>query len=140
MNKLKEKTIIYIILIVFILTELIDLLLDHILGNSIAHSILQLILFIILFLITYRLFQKYYSKKIKKILPEELIQILKIIKNEKIKGVMINQRKMRGILKITKPTLKKRVDALLELQYISFEKEGNNRYFILTEKGEALIG
>jgi uncharacterized membrane protein len=138
-NKLKEIKIIYVLLISFILAELVDLLLDQILGKSILHSFLQLALFIVLFIVTYRLFQKYSNKKIKKLLPEELMEILKIIKNEKNKGIMINQRKMRDILKITKPTLMKRVNALLELQYISFEKRGNNKYFILTEKGDLLI-
>ena len=67
------------------------------------------------------------------------MKILTIIRNEKNKGLLINQRKMRGILNITKPTLKNRIDSLLELEYIDFEKQGNNSYFVLTEKGELLF-
>ena len=135
----KEKKLILILLIAFLLTEILDFFLDQMLGKSIIHSLIQLFLFIALFLITYRVIEKYSNKKIKKLLPEELMTILKIIKTEKNKGIMINQRKMRDILKITKPTLTKRVNALLELQYISFEQKGNNKYFVLTELGESLI-
>lgn len=137
--KLNEKKLIIILLLVFILTEILDLVLDQMLGNSLIHSFLQLILFLGLFIITYRFIEKYSSKKIKKLLPQELMEILKIIKAEENKGIMINQRKMEGILKITKPTLAKRVNALLELQYISFEKKGNNKYFVLTDLGKSLL-
>jgi len=137
-NKKSEKTVFYILLIIFILTEIIDLLLDQSLGNSILHSVIQLILFLFLFVLTYKLFIKYSDKRIKKLISEELMAILKIIKKEERKGVLINQRKMREILRITKPTLKKRIDALLELQYISFEEKGNNRYFILTTLGDSI--
>ncbi len=138
-SKLKEKKLIWVLLIVFILTEILDILLDQIFDNPVICFLLQLILFIALFFIIYRFIEKYSRKKIDKPLPEELIEILKIIKSEKNKGTMINQRKMRNILKITKPTLMKRVNALLELQYISFEKRGNSKYFVLTDKGESLI-
>jgi len=139
-NKKSEKTVFYILLIIFILTEIIDLLLDQSLGNSILHSVIQLILFLFLFVLTYKLFIKYSDKRIKKLISEELMAILKIIKKEERKGVLINQRKMREILRITKPTLKKRIDVLLELQYISFEEKGNNRYFILTTLGDSILG
>jgi len=134
-----EKRILYILVSIFIITEIIDLLLDHYLGDSFVHTILQIILFVFLFIFVYRFFVKYSNKKIKKLIPEELMKILIIIKNEKNKGILINQRKMREILNITKPTLKKRIDSLLELQYIDFEKQGNNSYFVLTEKGELVF-
>lgn len=137
--KKNEKRILYILITIFLFTEIIDLLLDHYLGDSFIHTILQIILFIILFIFTYRFFVKYSNKKVKKLIPDELMKILIIIRNEKNKGLLINQRKMREILKITKPTLKRRIDSLLELQYIEFEKQGNNSYFILTEKGELLF-
>jgi hypothetical protein len=137
-NRNPERHVIYILLIIFILTEVIDLLLDQSLGNSVLHSVIQLILFLSLFVITYRLFVKYSSKKIKKLIPEELMKILEIIKNEKTKGILINQKRMRDTLDITKPTLKKRIDALIALQYISFEEKGNHRYFILTYLGDSI--
>ena len=138
-KRFKEKSLVYILLIVFILTELIDLFMDHLLGNSITHSILQLVLFLFLFIVTYRLFEKYSNKKIRELVPQELMEILKIIKDKKKKGVMINQTQMRKAINITKPTLKKKVDALIELQYISFKKRGNNKYFILTELGNSVV-
>jgi len=134
-----EKSIIYILLVIFIITEIVDLLLDHLLGNSVLHSVLQLFLFSILFVIIYGTFIKYSKKKVKKLIPEYLIEILKIIDNSKKKGALINQRKMRELLNITKPTLKKRVDALLELKYIFFEERGNHRYFRITPLGNSII-
>ena len=139
-SKNPEKFIIYILLVMFIITEIVDLVLDQALGNSILHSGLQLILFLFLFIFTYRLFIKYTNKKIRKLIPEDLMKMLKIIKNEKTKGILINQRKMMEMLEITKPTLKKRIDALIELQYISFEEKGNHRYFILTDLGDSISG
>jgi len=136
--KLKQVTV-YILLIIFVFTEIIDLSLDYWLGNSLLHSILQLILFISLFIITSRVLLRYSNKRMKKLISNELMEILKIIDNSSKKGVLINQRKMRELLNITKPTLKKRVDALLELKYIIFEEQGNNRYLILTELGKTII-
>ena len=138
-NLKNEKFIIYLLLVVFIITEIIDLLLDYLLGNSVLHSLLQLFLFLFLFLITYKIFVKYSDKKLKKLVPQELMDILKIINDFGKRGVLVNQRKMRESLNITKPTLKKRVDALLELQYISFEEKGNHRYFVLTDLGNSFV-
>ncbi len=76
----------------------------------------------------------------KKLIPNELMNILKIIDNSSKKGILINQRKMRELLNITKPTLKKRVDILLEFKYIIFEEQGNYRYLMLTELGKSIIG
>jgi len=134
-----EKNIIYLLIGVFIITEIVDLLLDYYLGYSLMHTALQVILFILLFLATYRFFINYSDRKIKKLIPEELMNILKIIKEEKSRGVLVNQRKMRDLLGITKPTLKNRINSLSELQYIDISARGNNRYFILTKKGELLF-
>lgn len=134
-----EIFLLILLFLLFVITEIIDSTLDYLLGPSFFHTIIQLFLFLFLFLIIYRLFIYHTNKKIKKLVPEDLMEMLRIIKNEKNKGVMINQRKMREVLDITKPTLKKKVDALLELQYVTFEEKGNNRYFILTDLGESLV-
>jgi len=134
-----EKFIIYLLLIIFIITEIIDFLLDYWLRDAILHSILQLFLFLSLFIITYRIFIGYSKRKMKKLIPEELMNILKIINEAREKGILINQRKMGKLLNITKPTLKKRVDALLELQYVFFEDKGNHKYFRITSLGDSLI-
>jgi DNA-binding MarR family transcriptional regulator len=134
-----EKKILYILLIIFIITELTDDLLDYILGSSIVHSILQLSLFIILFFIVARIYLGYYRKRIKNLIPEELRKILEIVKESEIKGVIINLRSIRKIIKITKPTLKKRIDQLVYLNYISFEKQGNNKYIKITTLGDSLL-
>lgn len=65
--------------------------------------------------------------------------ILKIIKEAEIKGILINQKNIRTRLNITKPTLKKRVNSLIELQYIFFEEKGNHKYFRLTSLGNSII-
>ena len=67
------------------------------------------------------------------------MSILKIIKNAEHNGILINQKKMRTSINITKPTLKKRVDSLMELQYVYFEKKGNNRYLRLTKHGNSIV-
>jgi hypothetical protein len=135
-----EQITVYILLVIFVFTEIIDLSLDYWLGYSLIHSVLQLILFVSLFIITSRIFLKYSNKRIKKLIPNELMNILKILDGSNKKGILINQRKMRESLNITKPTLKKRVNILLELKYIIFEEQGNHRYFILTELGKSIIG
>jgi hypothetical protein len=134
-----EKSTLLILLGIFIFTELIDFLLDSWLGNSPLHSILQLLLFIFLFILISKIFIHYSKNKIKKLIPEELMNILKKIKESENKGIMINQRKMRELLGITKPTLKKRIGALLEFNYIFFEERGNHRYFRLTKLGNSVI-
>ena len=56
-----------------------------------------------------------------------------------MKGVLINQTDLMTRLKITKPTLKKRLGNLIDLHYISFEVRGNHKYLILTELGDSII-
>ena len=75
----------------------------------------------------------------KKLIPEELMEILKIIKDAKHKGTLINRGKIGTKLNITKPTLKKRVDILLELHYITSKEKGNNRYLLLTDLGNSIM-
>lgn len=135
----ETKKLFLILLIIFILTECIDLTLDKLFGNSISHSILQFLLFIVLFFLTYYLFILFEQKKVKKLIPNELMEILKIIYASKQKGIVINHRKIRETLSVTKPTLKKRIDALLSLEYITFEEKGNHKYFYLTPKGESIL-
>jgi len=139
-KKYNESSLLYVIFIIFIITELIDDFLDHILGmSSIFHSILQLLLFIMLFYIVSRLFYIFYKRRINRLIPEELMGILKIIKETEIKGILINQRNLRTRLSITKPTMKKRLDDLIDLQYIFFEEKGNHKYFKLTPLGDSII-
>ena len=128
------------IFIIFIITELVDDFLDYMLGgSSIFHSILQLLLFIILFYIVSKLFYIFYKRRINKLIPKELMNILKIIKEAEVKGVLINQNNIRTRLNITKPTMKKRLDNLMDLQYIFFEEEGNNKYLKFTPLGDSIL-
>ena len=139
-NKIQgNKKLVFIIIIIFIAVEIIDEVLDYILKTSLTHSIFQILLHLILFFIIYYIFNKDYSEKIKILLPTELIDILKTIKNAGEKNILLNQVKILSILKITKPTMKKRIIALLKLDYICFEKKGNHKYFKLTKKGEKII-
>ena len=134
-----EKKMFYLVLILFIITEFLDDFLDHILGPSKFHSIIQIFLFLMLFYTTSRIFFGFYKKKITKLIPEELMNILQIIKEEEVKGVLINQTKLRTKLGVTKPTMKKRMDSLIELKCIFFEKDGNDKYVKLTSLGSSFI-
>lgn len=123
----------------FILIEFIDDYLDHMMGVSLLHSIIQIFLYILLFLIIYSLFNKYYKNKFQVLLPEDLMRILLIINRAENKKILLNQKKVMQELKITKPTMKKRIDTLLELGYIYFEQNGNHKYLRLTSKGKTLL-
>ena len=128
------------IFVIFIITEIFDEFLDYLLkGPSILHSILQLSLFIILFIIVSKIFSMFYKQKIDRLMPEESMEILKIVKEAELKGVLINQRNLMAKLKITKPTLKKRLDDLIDLHYINFEARGNHKYLILTRSGNSIL-
>lgn len=134
----KDRNLFVVLFVVFIITELIDDLFDHLLGNSILHSVLQLFLFLVLFFIVAKIFLGFYKRKINELLPEELMIILKMINNETMKGILINQSKLRRKLDITKPTMKKRIDNLIDLRYVLFEEKGNNKYLKLTNRGESI--
>ncbi|MCK5699116.1 MAG: winged helix-turn-helix transcriptional regulator [Candidatus Aenigmarchaeota archaeon] len=128
------------IFVIFIITEIFDEFLDYTLrGPSIIHSVLQLSLFIILFFVVSKLFSNFYKQKINRLIPGELMQILRIIKEAEVKGVLINQTELMSRLKITKPTLKKRLGNLMDLHYVSFEVRGNHKYLILTELGDSIV-
>jgi len=73
------------------------------------------------------------------LIPNNLKLILEVIKDSEIKGVLINQTGLISKLKITKPTLKKRLESLLVLNYISIELKGNHKYIILTDKGNSIL-
>lgn len=131
---------VYVIFAIFIITEIVDDSLDHLLGsNSILHSIIQLVLFIVLFFTTFRLFSRHYGAKMKKLIPDEVMSILKIVKDAELRGVLVNQKTIANKLNVTKPTLKKRIDVLVGLQYLHFEKEGNQKFLKLTQLGETAI-
>lgn len=138
-SKNQEYSLIYLLLIIFFITEVIDDTLDHILGSSKLHSIIQLFFFMMLFYIITRIFLGYYKRRISKLIPEELMSILKIIKEAEVRGVVVNQREIRTKLNITKPTLKRRIDNLISLNYVSFEKEGNNKYLKITPLGNSIL-
>ena len=138
-DKYSKKSLLLILLGLFILTEIIDDVLDHVLGSSIVHSFVQLFLFVILFFVVFKLFSLFFKQKISSLIPINLKLILEIIKDSEIKGVLINQTDLMSKLKITKPTLKKRLDSLLILNYISIEAKGNHKYIILTDKGNSII-
>lgn len=133
-----DKDLLFILIGVFILTEIVDVLFDHLLGTSILHSVVQLFLFIVLFLIVTKIFL-IYNKKINALVPDELMAILRAISAEKEKGVLVNQAKLMKLLDVTKPTMKKRLDQLERLGYVSFEEEGNNKYVKLTSAGNSLV-
>jgi hypothetical protein len=135
----QDRNLLVVLFIVFIITELIDDAFDHLLGNSVLHSIIQLFLFLALFFIVAKIFLGFYKGGLTKLIPEELMMILKMINDEHSKGILINQSKLRRKLDITKPTMKKRIDSLIELKYIFFEEKGNNKYLKLTKLGESLI-
>jgi DNA-binding MarR family transcriptional regulator len=67
------------------------------------------------------------------------MSILAIIKEYEVKGVLLNQSKIQKKLNVTKPTMKKRLDSLIELKYVFFEKEGNDKYIKLTSLGNSII-
>jgi len=81
----------------------------------------------------------YYNNKIKILLQTELIDILKTINDAENKNILLNQSKILSTLKITKPTMKKRILMLAKLEYIYFEKNGNHKYLKLTNKGKGMI-
>ena len=138
--KYSNRGLLYLVFVIFIITEVLDDFLDYTLKSpSILHSALQLSLFIILFFIVSNLFSKFYKQKISRLIPEELMNILKTIKEAETKGILIDQKDMRTKLNITKPTMKKRANNLVELQYISFEEKGNHKYIKLTQLGNSII-
>lgn len=134
-----DDSILFALLGVFLVTEIIDDIFDYLLGSSIIHSIIQLFFFIFLFLIVTKIFFKYHKKKINVLIPNELMNILIVINNEKEKGVLVNQVELMKLLDITKPTIKKRLDQLIAFDYVYFEENGNNKYIKLTPLGLLII-
>ena len=134
-----DRSILFTLLSVFVVTEIIDDVFDHLLGSSIIHSIIQLFIFIALFFIVTKIFLNYHKKKVNALIPDELMDILKVINTEKEKGVLVNQVKLMKLLDVTKPTMKKRLDQLIAFDYISYEENGNNKYIKLTSLGLSII-
>ncbi len=139
LSNYSNKSLLLILLGLFFLTEIIDDLLDHVLGNSIFHSLFQLLLFIVLLFVVLRVISLFFKKKISYLIPNNLKVILEVIKSSEIKGVLINQTSLMNHLKITKPTMKKRLQNLKDLDYISIKIEGNHKYMIITDKGNSII-
>jgi DNA-binding MarR family transcriptional regulator len=135
----KDRSIYIILFLIFILTEIIDDVFDHILGSSIIHSVTQFILFMILLFIVAKLFLQFHKKKLSRLIPQELMDILKTIQDQNSKGVLINQAKLMKILNVTKPTMKKRLNQLIYLEYIQYETNGNNKFLMITHLGKSII-
>jgi len=138
-NNKNNRYILLQLALIFILIEILDTYLDYILGITFVHTTIQIVLYLILFLISFYLFDRHYKKKIKVLLTPELMKILLVINSSTCKQIMPNNKYLLLALKITKPTLKKRLDALTNLEYIYYEKKGNNKYLKLTAKGKLLI-
>lgn len=134
-----NKILLFLLVLIFIITESIDLYLDKLFGTIILHSILQIILFLFLFMISFYLFGKIHKNKIKVLLPEDLIKILEIIRDAENKNIVLNQNKFLSILKVTKPTMKKKIERLINLKYISIEEKGNYKYLKLTNEGKSIL-
>ncbi len=135
----KERSLLYRILFILIITEIIDTLLDNFLGNNIEHLFIQLLLFISLYVIMVWLVKRHDESIKNVLLPEELVDVLKTIELAERKGILLNQSAIRKKVGVTKPTLKKRLDSLMCNGYIFSEKRGKNIYFKLAEKGTNAI-
>jgi DNA-binding MarR family transcriptional regulator len=136
----EDSKIIYLVFVIFVITEIIDDTLDRLFkGTMVLHSIFQILIFMMLFIVVSRLFYIHYKKKIKTMLPEEMMIILRELKESQIKGTLINQITLMKRINITKPTMKKRIRTLRELGYINFENVGNNKYIKLTELGNTIV-
>ena len=136
----RDNGLLYLLFFIFIITEIFDEFLDRIFEiHSFFHSTLQLLLFIMLFFTASRMFHLFYKRKIDRLLPEEMMFILKVIKDAENNGLLVNRQKLMTKLNITKPTLKKRLDSLKDLDYIFFEEEGNNKYIKLSSLGDSII-
>jgi DNA-binding MarR family transcriptional regulator len=135
-----DSKIIYLVFVIFVITEIIDEILDRTFkGTTLLHSIFQTFIFMLLFIVVTRLFYIHYKSKVKTMIPEEIMMILMVLKESQIKGILINQKSLMKKIDVTKPTMKKRINTLLELGYISYEKEGNNNYIKLTPLGNSMV-
>jgi DNA-binding MarR family transcriptional regulator len=139
MNNNKNNLFLLQLALLFILIEVFDSYLDYILGITLFHTLIQIVLYLVLFVLSFYLFNVYYKKKIKVLLPQELVNILIVIDNSTNKNILPNNKYLLSTLNITKPTLKKRLESLENLEYILYEKKGNNKYLKLTDKGKAFI-
>jgi DNA-binding MarR family transcriptional regulator len=90
----------------------------------------------------------YSNRKIKKIEPnqllrekigDKLLEILKFIYKETLLGNIITYGKIGRFLKITKPTTKKRIEALIQMNYITIETKGRRKIIKLTYKGNFIF-
>jgi predicted transcriptional regulator len=138
-NDNQNKYFLIQLILIFVLIEIFDSYLDYVLGINIFQTILQIILYLILFSLSFYLFNSYYKKKLKILLPKELVEILNAINLSSNKNILPNNKYLLATLNITKPTLKKRLESLIELEYIFYEKKGNNKYLKLTSKGKSFV-
>jgi uncharacterized membrane protein len=127
-----------IVTLIFIITEALDTILDRLLGVSLLHTIIQLLLFLGLLYVASTLFLIYHSRKVRRLISKELMDVLQEIKDANGRGIMINQQYLVRKLHTTKPTMRKRLERLYRMHYIAFEKEGNNKHIIMTREGKSL--
>ncbi|MFW5746682.1 MAG: hypothetical protein ACOCWQ_04000 [Nanoarchaeota archaeon] len=135
----KNRNFFVLILSIFIITEIIDNLFDYLLGPSLLHSILQVFLFIMLFFVITKLFLIHEEKKMKVLIPETLMEILRKVDDHNKKGVLVNQVRLMKMLGVTKPTIRRRLDKLYTLGYLSYQENGNNKFIQLTTKGRFVL-
>jgi len=137
---IKENQVFLIqLFFIFVLIEILDSYLDYKFGITFFHTFIQIFLYLFLFSITFYLFNKYYKSKFKVLLIPELMDILNLIEVSENNNLLLNNTNLLRKLKITKPTFKKRIDALINLNYISYEKNGTSKYLRLTNKGKTFL-
>ena len=72
-------------------------------------------------------------------LSPELFDMLKVIHEKSLKNVSSSYETIMKDLKITRPTIRKRMGTLVYTGYIIEERKGNKKSFLLTCKGEQIF-
>ena len=136
---LENKKFFEVLFGVFVITEIVDLLLDSFLGVNVLHSLVQFGLYLFLFGFVVFYFDRFYRNRFDELLSEDLIEILKVVLNAEKRNIMLNQKKIMAILKVTKPTLKKRVEVLIGMGFLVVEERGNFKFLKLTARGKRVV-
>ena len=136
---LENKKFFEVLFGVFVITEIVDLLLDSFLGVIVLHSLVQFGLYLFLFGFVVFYFDRFYRNRFDELLSEDLIEILKVVLNAEKRNIMLNQKKIMAILKVTKPTLKKRVEVLIGMGFLVVEERGNFKFLKLTARGKRVV-
>jgi DNA-binding MarR family transcriptional regulator len=72
-------------------------------------------------------------------LPEELIDVLKVVYQHNLKGVNPSYTKVGQEIGVSKPTARRRIRTLVGYGYLEESKRGRTKTVELTEKGRALF-